>query len=575
MGGWRPQILMEILYRQISFAIVRDPNNHSKTKLVTTITIEQNKRDKNKARTAQNEFMSFSVTIVPQPLLCVASLLVARAIKDKAFQVPFESLEDLLRQPHLDGVDYVPLAWREDILDEKIVPLKYHPFWGLWNRTFFVSGAREKMRPYSMRVGAGQRLAFENHISEDSDLFQFLQNACLGRDQNAPVYPSYDDLKGFELRQDIQDLRKKYANTVAQQSSACPEAGRISARISWIIDSLSDLRVEELRKEYFRTADSLRSQGLDTKAARDAISTSNPRQSYSSGNSIDAATIGRLLLDIGDQKPENATIVFSGMAVAFLRGHPLPTDTHTDALRSNERTKADGHHCLLCNLSLSNAGSLTRHTKRKHQSMLAKPFPCPECRRLGREFTVAAGGSFWTSHVIHCHGKANAPIFRSVMQKAPEKVECLLCNKTFARGTGLSLHFTKHHVLRGHLDNSFSCPACEMKIENQTDWVSHLKAKHPMNAVLQRSRAKAAASRALQKGMQPSVDILEATACSAAVSELNTPAHLSSRTSVIVYCDQKVEENAFSPEAIEWGEWDSAASLDPHANEEFWVEGWD
>ncbi|KAK7408680.1 hypothetical protein QQX98_009148 [Neonectria punicea] len=387
MGGWRPNILMEMKYRQVSFAIVRDLNNRSETKLVATVSIEQNKRDQNKARTAQNELMSFSVTIVPQPLLCLGSLLVTRAIKDKAFQVPFESLEDLLRQPHLDGVDYVPLAWREDVLDEMIIPLKYHLFWELWNRTFFVSGARERMRPYSMRVGAGRRLgalsqplrnyilsnstavyersyqsrhvqsnlaflAFENHVSEDSDLFQFLQNACLGRDQGAPVYPNCEDLQGFERRRDIQDLRKEYAKVVAQQSSACPEACRISARISWIIDSLSDLKVEELRKEYFQTVDSLRSQGLGTSAVRDAVSTSNPRKSHSSGNSKEAATIGNFLLGIGDEKTENATTVFSGMTIAFLRGHPLPADAHIYAApRSDERTKAHGHRCLLCELS--------------------------------------------------------------------------------------------------------------------------------------------------------------------------------------------------------------------------------
>lgn len=46
---------MDMPYRQVSLAVVRDPVHHQKTKLIATITVHHNKRIEHVARSAQDE----------------------------------------------------------------------------------------------------------------------------------------------------------------------------------------------------------------------------------------------------------------------------------------------------------------------------------------------------------------------------------------------------------------------------------------------------------------------------------------------------------------------------------------
>lgn len=55
IGGFRPETLMSMPYRQVSLAVVRDPVHRQKTKLVATITVHHNKRNEHVARDAQDE----------------------------------------------------------------------------------------------------------------------------------------------------------------------------------------------------------------------------------------------------------------------------------------------------------------------------------------------------------------------------------------------------------------------------------------------------------------------------------------------------------------------------------------
>jgi hypothetical protein len=102
--------------------------------------------------------ISFSITLVPYPNICLASLIATRAITDDAFEPSFESVDALLRRPALEGVDFLPLKWKKEMLDRPIFPLAYSSFNYLWHRTCLVAGFREDSRIYALRVGAGARL---------------------------------------------------------------------------------------------------------------------------------------------------------------------------------------------------------------------------------------------------------------------------------------------------------------------------------------------------------------------------------------------------------------------------------
>lgn len=88
----------------------------------------------------------------------MASLVVARALADEAFDPPVDSAETLLSQPNLEGRQRIRFKWKKTVLDRPIFPLEYHMFGTLWNRTTLVAGYPEYIRPYSLRVGAGNRL---------------------------------------------------------------------------------------------------------------------------------------------------------------------------------------------------------------------------------------------------------------------------------------------------------------------------------------------------------------------------------------------------------------------------------
>lgn len=98
------------------------------------------------------------MTLIPYSPVCLASVIAARAIKDNAFKVGFDSVEALLSRPTLESVDFLPLDWKEEMLDCPIFHLSNGTFYDLWRRTCLVSGLREDPRFYTMRVGAGGRL---------------------------------------------------------------------------------------------------------------------------------------------------------------------------------------------------------------------------------------------------------------------------------------------------------------------------------------------------------------------------------------------------------------------------------
>ncbi|KAF6821138.1 hypothetical protein CPLU01_12565 [Colletotrichum plurivorum] len=361
VGGFRPGTLMELPYRQIQLVVVRDPLEKTKTRLVANITIFQNKQDGNRLGRKQDHMVSFSITIVPWPLLCIVGLIVTTALREDAFETRCQTLEDILNRPILQDVDCVPLNWKKDIADKPIFGIKYHAFYDLWYKVLLVAGIRDPPRPYSLRVGAGGRLhkCLENHLSNyilshttpvfqesyqpvhvaenlpmlafagvlqvdaQKRLYSLLANSSLQRDENAPIYPTKEDLDEWERRTDIQGLRFEYRTAKGSFGTDHANAKRIAAQIQAIRDRLSELTVERDRKVYFEAVDKLRAAGspIPSHLVRNNKVLRALRKQYHETSSEAAAAIGRFL------HQENhvlgmSIVSFVEMGTAYLGGLP-------------------------------------------------------------------------------------------------------------------------------------------------------------------------------------------------------------------------------------------------------------
>lgn len=95
---------------------------------------------------------------VPYNLFCFASLVVARALADDAFDPPFDSPEDLWRRPVMEEhIQCIRLPWKKDLQEKEIFPLSYQQYHEIFNRTCIVAGFPKPLRPYAVRVGAAAR----------------------------------------------------------------------------------------------------------------------------------------------------------------------------------------------------------------------------------------------------------------------------------------------------------------------------------------------------------------------------------------------------------------------------------
>ncbi|KAK4214506.1 hypothetical protein QBC37DRAFT_387040 [Rhypophila decipiens] len=308
---------MDILYKDVQLFVV--PGTNQPNALTARITIHQNKQKTNTIRSSQTHILDIHITTVPGQLICLVSLVAVQAIADGAFKhAQYGSLEELTQKPTLEDQELVPLEWKDDMKARPIFSINYHRFWELWRRTWFVAGSRESVLPYSLRVGAGAQLDgmysnlhsfdqiltqifrclkpsrkrlhlgpfhkcvqeiipteyppkrdhtyhlwFKNAGNHD-DLYKRLLSASLMRDENAPIYPTNEDLKSFEQRRNLIQLRKKFKQVREKYAHDSPQTKRISLRINHLLYYLADLVVEERRMVYFAEADRRRQVGQPT-----------------------------------------------------------------------------------------------------------------------------------------------------------------------------------------------------------------------------------------------------------------------------------------------------------------------
>ena len=209
---------------------------------------------------------------VPAPGICLASFVTALAIKADAFDPSIDSVEMLLQRPNLKGTDYLPLKWKEEIMDGVIFRIDYSTFSRIWHLACLDLSFRVDPRSYVLRVGVEMDLdgtlaapsfchnpwllltiavnppgvladVLRNYIMQNTSavfersyqaehirvnplrlrfmplypdeeawhsepLERAMRTMMLKRDPNASVEPSTEYLQSFERRRDVSALRR-------------------------------------------------------------------------------------------------------------------------------------------------------------------------------------------------------------------------------------------------------------------------------------------------------------------------------------------------------------------------------
>lgn len=117
--------------------------------------------------------------MIQRSVLCIVSLVIARAFADNAFDIPVDSFQTLLSRPTFENKKRLRINWKEKMLTRPIWPISYNTYWRIWTQTTFVAGYTTPIRPYSVRVGAGNRLNGKL-ISVQSQVSRILTHAQKG-----------------------------------------------------------------------------------------------------------------------------------------------------------------------------------------------------------------------------------------------------------------------------------------------------------------------------------------------------------------------------------------------------------
>ncbi|GKU05242.1 unnamed protein product [Fusarium langsethiae] len=283
IGGWRFESLKQIKYRDVKVAWVKDPKNSQKARCVATIRIHHAKWKADKIERDQTSSFTFSIALVPFKPVCLLSHIVATAFFRNAFSNEFTTPEKILYpEPEPEcSVNYIPLAWKDEMLDNHVFDLDYKAYLTLWSRVILVGGLRTKPKPYSVRVGAGNRLdgaltpAIRGYIfgntdavfrrsyipvdishdlmgiaygpvaGENQETISFLHHAFTKRDESAPVYITEEEYKSFESRADIKEWRRQ-REALADPSSK--ESKNILSNIQYTKNVLEGKLLEKKRQ---------------------------------------------------------------------------------------------------------------------------------------------------------------------------------------------------------------------------------------------------------------------------------------------------------------------------------------
>ena len=114
------------MYREVIMAVIC--HDQDRRRLLTTFTIWRNKLRANALEHEKGDKFQFTITLLPCSLLRLTHLVCLVGIHFKALKAGYRNIDDLLHQPNLDDVDYLPLKWGDEILDEEIFSMSYTTF---------------------------------------------------------------------------------------------------------------------------------------------------------------------------------------------------------------------------------------------------------------------------------------------------------------------------------------------------------------------------------------------------------------------------------------------------------------
>ncbi|KAK0629189.1 hypothetical protein B0T17DRAFT_615001 [Bombardia bombarda] len=150
--GIRQGMIMGMKYRDVTMAVIRD--DQDRRRLVATFTIWRNKLRANALGHKKGEKFQFTTTLLPYQLFCVTHLVGVIGVHFNAFKAGYRSVDELLHRPNLEHVDYVPLEWRDEVLDDDIFPMSYTTFSRILHHVLLVAGFQTMARIYAFRLGA-------------------------------------------------------------------------------------------------------------------------------------------------------------------------------------------------------------------------------------------------------------------------------------------------------------------------------------------------------------------------------------------------------------------------------------
>ncbi|KAK0705923.1 hypothetical protein B0T26DRAFT_743452 [Lasiosphaeria miniovina] len=294
------------------------------------------------------------------------------------------------------------------------------------------------------------------------ELYEILRSATLKRDENAPIYPTVDEVKRATKHLYVQEVKNEY-----DEIRECKGWGhRDSTRA---------------RNTYMNQVDRRRALGQST-------------NDLSTPTATVATYIGRFLRekDLGGYRRAR---VFSQLLLAYLGNRGTEVETIMSSLGDNKTQdvakQTERWQCLFCLKSFTFRGGLTRHNENDHFSKGAfdRPFPCGECDRQGK-MHVVDGAEHWSNHVETCHGRKYTPMpprHRKEVRPAERKpakersARCFFCENMFFEGSSHSRHLNKEHG--SIFQEPFACFECGRQgrkaiIESRAAWMDHTADVH-------------------------------------------------------------------------------------------------
>lgn len=314
---------------------------------------------------------------------------------------------------------------------------------------------------------------------------------------------------------------------------ACRQAGAV-ARRNLIIKTLSQLLVEERRKEYFEEADKFGSRGASTVTLEERYKTVKPtqRKTVYTDDARPLAAVAALLDQNETRSLEGFTLYIEKLVscqssagkwsqdgISFSwpllqlpnttqpklesSQRPQYSDIEGDNNNQSGQTK-DGSNeyfgnetaaaskrkpgreyrykasCLLCDgaMPARDLTTLRNHYENAHQEKMRTPCSRSQCKTSH----IITGWNEWVAHIERYHGFHNAPKPRTMVD-----LRCLLCDNTrIVSRSGLSLHTASCHSK--YFEPPRPCSACPLKesaddegtpmISSLSEWCSHVALAH-------------------------------------------------------------------------------------------------